>query len=82
MEVTSHAILDRPNASHCVFVYSAFNNCFSDNEDDSKDATDIKQLIGGHHLRYQQPVTRNFPHNPNRTLPEVKKPYPSGPVCE
>ena len=35
-------------------VYSAFDNCFSDYEDDSKDATDIKLLIGNHHSRFPQ----------------------------
>ena len=55
-------------------VYSAFDNCFSDYEDDSKDATDIKLLIRNHHLSYPQldPSPGFFPQPyPNPT--DVKK---------
>ena len=66
-------------------VYSAFDNCFSDDEDYSKDATDIKLLIGGHHLGRPQPyptlpATRIFSHNPTQT--EVKKALPVRACCQ
>ena len=52
--------------------------CFGD-YDGNNDTFDMQNTHGQSRftLPATLPVTRNFPHYPTRTLPEVKKPYSS-----
>ena len=55
--------------------------CFGEDDDDN-DATDIQSTHGRSPVTLPATltVTRIFNHYPTRSLPEVKKPYPSGPA--
>ena len=78
------------NATHATSQYNNYHmtqrthvprcSCFDDDNSDSG-TTDIQSTHGRPRftLPATLPVTRIFFHYPTRTLPEVKKPYPSQP---